>query len=149
MKNLQYHADVLFSDVKRLSVVKKSLEDKLSQSKYSSSVLETKFQSEKDVSMDRLAAYITLKDETDTLSKMFANLSSLEATNDELILQLETEENNRKQSEEAKKNLDTQYAEFRKKYDSDMTVKDALMDETRRMLMKEVNFYYLEDYQSS
>ena len=71
----------------------------------------------------------------------------MKATIEELTLQLKIEVNNRKQSEEAKKNLDTQFAEFRKKYDSDMTAKDALMDEktlsaekAKRQLSKDLEY---------
>ncbi|KAL2914326.1 class II myosin [Polyrhizophydium stewartii] len=63
----------------------------------------------------------------------------LEARIDELTAQIEDEEAARRRAEEAKSQLEIQFSDYRKKAEGDLVLKEGLVEETRRMLMKEVN----------
>lgn len=63
----------------------------------------------------------------------------LESQIDELTLELETAVNAKNKAEDSKKTIDSQFADFRKKAEEDLNAKDQVMEETRKMLMKEVN----------
>ncbi|KAJ3333752.1 hypothetical protein HDU76_004248 [Blyttiomyces sp. JEL0837] len=63
----------------------------------------------------------------------------LEAQIEDLQSRLEDEERSRSKAEDAKASLESQLNDAKRKYDLDLAAKDAQLDETRRMLMKEVN----------
>ncbi|KAJ3109200.1 hypothetical protein HDU97_008599 [Phlyctochytrium planicorne] len=63
----------------------------------------------------------------------------LELRIEELERQLSEEEVGRRRAEEAKNTAENQISELRRKFENELAAKDSLVDETRRMLMKEVN----------
>ncbi|TPX34846.1 hypothetical protein SmJEL517_g02611 [Synchytrium microbalum] len=63
----------------------------------------------------------------------------LESRVEELQTQLDEEEGLRIKAADAKRTIELDLADIRKKAEADLAAKDALMEETRRMLMKEVN----------
>ncbi|KAI9209032.1 P-loop containing nucleoside triphosphate hydrolase protein, partial [Polychytrium aggregatum] len=63
----------------------------------------------------------------------------LETKIDEMQQRLDEEEAARKKVEEAKVTIENQLNDYRRKTEADLAAKDSQMEETRRMLLKEVN----------
>ncbi|KAL7754345.1 class II myosin [Sorochytrium milnesiophthora] len=63
----------------------------------------------------------------------------LEAQLEHLQVQLDEEEASCRKAEEGRKRAEDQLAEYRQKTEQELAAKEAQFDETRRMLMKEVN----------